>query len=375
MSYPQGPHGYGQQHQPGYGPPPQPQGPTVTCRRCRSPHLTANPKGFSGAKAFGGFLVAGPLGLLGGMHGSKDVLITCLACGFQWDPTVNAPVHASGNRMRWHHQFLLGAVLFGVLAYISKQNGAVGIILPIGVALFMALVVVGKTVPSALALKNTFADPITARFGFFAFWCLVIAGGGTWGRSLRDQPSTAPTTAPAQNAQGAVPAPAVPATPDDPEKHLLTDGEKDFLGSAGDYLEMVNKEDKKLVIVMAGAQTGDSTLDDIKTAIGTARANEGDYRVGAQSVPAPFAAVDKKIRRCKALHDSAFSAMFAGARDSNTAQVESGTANFERAVLLTNECIQDLRVAMQGVADKRRKAAKADAGKPQSPAPSASAAR
>ena len=172
---------------------------------------------------------------------------------------------------------------------------------------------------------------------------------------------------PTRTSQAAVPAPAVRAPADDPEKHLLTDGEKEFLGAAGDYLETVNKEDKKLAIVMAGAQTGESTLADIKAAIETARANEGDYQVASPSVPAPFAAVDKKIRRCKALHDTAFTGMFAGARDANPSQVESGTANFERVVLLTNECIQDLRVAMQGVADKRRKAAKSDAGKAKSP--------
>jgi hypothetical protein len=165
--------------------------------------------------------------------------------------------------------------------------------------------------------------------------------------------------------QGGTPAPAVPTAPDDPEKHLLTDEEKGFVGAAGDYLATLNREDKKLAVVMAGAQTGDSTLADIKVAIETARASERDY--STPSVPTPFAAVDKKIRRCKALHDTAFTGMLAGIRDVNTAQIGTGTANMEKAVLVTNECIEDLRVAMKGVADRRRNAAKADAGKAKSP--------
>lgn len=70
---------------PGYG---APQPPPVTCRKCRSPQVTASSKGFSAGKAIGGALLVGPLGLLGGMHGRGKVLVTCLACGHQWDPSV-----------------------------------------------------------------------------------------------------------------------------------------------------------------------------------------------------------------------------------------------------------------------------------------------
>lgn len=56
----------------------------LKCPRCGSSHLHAGDKGFSLKKAaVGGFLV-GPAGLLGGLLGSKKIVVTCLACGHRW---------------------------------------------------------------------------------------------------------------------------------------------------------------------------------------------------------------------------------------------------------------------------------------------------
>ncbi|MDR3599168.1 MAG: hypothetical protein P4L49_01570 [Desulfosporosinus sp.] len=60
----------------------------IKCHRCGSTQLSAGNKGFGfglGKAAVGGALL-GPIGLLGGMAGKNKVIITCLACGYQWKP-------------------------------------------------------------------------------------------------------------------------------------------------------------------------------------------------------------------------------------------------------------------------------------------------
>ncbi len=53
----------------------------VVCPKCSSDQLTANQKGYSAGKAVAGAVLTGGIGLIAGFHGSKDVIITCLACG------------------------------------------------------------------------------------------------------------------------------------------------------------------------------------------------------------------------------------------------------------------------------------------------------
>ena len=56
----------------------------VKCPKCGSTQLSADKKGFGLGKAAGGALLLGPVGLLGGLIGSKKVMITCMKCGKQW---------------------------------------------------------------------------------------------------------------------------------------------------------------------------------------------------------------------------------------------------------------------------------------------------
>mgnify|MGYP000933138434 FL=1 len=56
----------------------------LKCPRCSSTQLHAGQKGFGLGKAAAGGLLLGPVGLLGGMIGSKKVMITCLKCGYKW---------------------------------------------------------------------------------------------------------------------------------------------------------------------------------------------------------------------------------------------------------------------------------------------------
>jgi len=53
----------------------------IVCPKCGSDQITANKHGFSAGKAVAGAVLTGGIGLLAGMHGSKKVDITCLACG------------------------------------------------------------------------------------------------------------------------------------------------------------------------------------------------------------------------------------------------------------------------------------------------------
>lgn len=56
----------------------------LECPRCHSTQLHAGSKGFSLGKAAAGGILVGGVGLLGGLIGSKKIMITCLKCGYKW---------------------------------------------------------------------------------------------------------------------------------------------------------------------------------------------------------------------------------------------------------------------------------------------------
>ena len=57
----------------------------VRCPECSSAQLASNKKGFGLGKAAVGLVALGPVGLLGGLFGSKKIHISCLNCGYSWD--------------------------------------------------------------------------------------------------------------------------------------------------------------------------------------------------------------------------------------------------------------------------------------------------
>lgn len=61
-----------------------PSTPTVKCPKCGCTQLSANKKGMDPGSACCGALLLGPLGLLCGLSGSSQVIVTCLKCGHHW---------------------------------------------------------------------------------------------------------------------------------------------------------------------------------------------------------------------------------------------------------------------------------------------------
>lgn len=58
----------------------------VKCPSCGSFEIAAGNRGFGLGKAAAGGVLLGPVGLLGGIFGSKKTVITCLQCGHKWAP-------------------------------------------------------------------------------------------------------------------------------------------------------------------------------------------------------------------------------------------------------------------------------------------------
>lgn len=56
----------------------------LKCPKCGSTNLTANNKGFGLGKAAVDGILLGPVGLLGGLVGSKKAVFICLKCGKQF---------------------------------------------------------------------------------------------------------------------------------------------------------------------------------------------------------------------------------------------------------------------------------------------------
>lgn len=58
----------------------------IKCSKCGSTQLNTNNKGFGLGKAAAGAILLGPVGLLGGVWGSNQIMLTCLKCGHRWKP-------------------------------------------------------------------------------------------------------------------------------------------------------------------------------------------------------------------------------------------------------------------------------------------------
>jgi len=56
----------------------------IRCPKCSSEQVQVGKKGFDNTKGICGFALCGPLGLLAGQQGAKDLQRTCMKCGHSW---------------------------------------------------------------------------------------------------------------------------------------------------------------------------------------------------------------------------------------------------------------------------------------------------
>jgi hypothetical protein len=109
--------------------PPAPAHAAPTCPRCNSTHVTAGARGFKlGTALKAGFFI-GPVGLLTGAVGRKDVVLNCMTCGHRWEPAALARESASSARrsapanvssMSAERLFvILGGVMFVLIAIVA----------------------------------------------------------------------------------------------------------------------------------------------------------------------------------------------------------------------------------------------------------------
>lgn len=78
---------YGQNSAPSYGHPPDQGG--MSCPSCHSTQVTAGKKGFGFGKALVGGVLLGPVGILAGFIGSKNMEFACLSCKERWSAASN----------------------------------------------------------------------------------------------------------------------------------------------------------------------------------------------------------------------------------------------------------------------------------------------
>jgi|GEM_PF-26080 len=78
---------YGQDSAPSYGHSSDQGG--MSCPRCHSTQVTAGKKGFGIGKAIVGGVVLGPVGILAGFIGRKNVEFACLSCKERWSAASN----------------------------------------------------------------------------------------------------------------------------------------------------------------------------------------------------------------------------------------------------------------------------------------------
>jgi len=135
----------------------------------------------------------------------------------------------------------------------------------------------------------------------------------------------------------------------------MSSTQKEYISRAGGYLDTLNKYDRQVAEAMAGLNSGETTLNDVKKAIKETQYIEdaswhGDYQnYGKLIVPSSCFSLDAKIKKCRQLHDSALREMLDFWKDGNNAHIESGIKTFELAIRLANECVADLSTLMQSL--------------------------
>lgn len=139
----------------------------------------------------------------------------------------------------------------------------------------------------------------------------------------------------------------------------LSSTQKEYISRATSYLNTLNEYDIQIVEIGAEVNRGKTTLNgnDVKKMIEKAKYVEdaswlGDYQnYGKLIVPSSCFSLDAKIKKCRQLHNSALQEMLDVCKEKyvSNAQIENGVHTFELAILMTNECIDDLNILLQSL--------------------------
>lgn len=124
---------------------------------------------------------------------------------------------------------------------------------------------------------------------------------------------------------------------------------KKYVGEVLGYLKTVNEHDMRMAKTMAGAETGTSSLTDIKEVIERAKFVESlafGEMYSARPAPPGFEAAVAGVDETHRLHVSAFREYLAYWKDENLAHLVSGNAVMKQAVIQTNASIDENGRAM-----------------------------
>ncbi|MGC2421985.1 MAG: hypothetical protein WA405_10085 [Candidatus Acidiferrales bacterium] len=199
----------------------------------------------------------------------------------------------------------------------------------------------GQADAVARAEKQAAGD---ARRGWIVFAVIVlglmILSGILSKRDSNQMQSTAAAPSSAVEESAASPTPGDAAA------------ERNFLGAAASYLITANQEEMKAAQTMAGATDGTSTLNDIRSALSSAKfienaGYEGDYleRIGGRP-PKRFAGLAASVDETHRLFQDATGEYLEYWNDQNVEDIESGNATMLKCVNVTNSTISEANKEM-----------------------------
>jgi hypothetical protein len=132
-----------------------------------------------------------------------------------------------------------------------------------------------------------------------------------------------------------------------------SDVEKAYLGAAGGYLKTQNGQGVTVATAMAGLNSGETTLTQVRKAIKDARfvtnmAFQGDYLKSDQLVVPPiFSHIDTIIRKSHTLRDAAYQEFLEYWKDENAAHIQSATKTLKRSEQLAQDAMVKLTAQMK----------------------------
>lgn len=99
----------------------------ILCPKCKSDNIFADTKGFSLGKAIGGAVLTGGIGAVAGLHGSKNVVLHCVKCGYNFKVGEGVDANTAINDDPINQRISEIAQSSGMLAAVKFAKDAKGI--------------------------------------------------------------------------------------------------------------------------------------------------------------------------------------------------------------------------------------------------------